>query len=89
MIKQLKASMPNVYILIVAISISLWFEGIGIITRYLIPGRDIHTGLLMCGIALTVFLMDDGNLNELYNYTPKKDSLSRHAAAAVSARRRD
>lgn len=87
MISQLKQTLPNIYIILVAISISIWFEGIGILIRHFIPGRDLNTGLTMCALAILVFLMDDGNLSELYNYTPKKDSLTRHAPAIVAARR--
>jgi|TARA_B110000902_G_C14227889_1_gene557723 hypothetical protein len=87
MITQLKQSLPNIYIILVAISISTWFEGVGILIRHFIPGRDLKTGLIMCALAISVFLMDDGNLSELYNYNPKKDSLSRHAPVAVAARR--
>ena len=89
MLKNLKSAMPNLYIVIVAISISLWFEGLGILIRHCITGKDVPSGLLMCGIAISVFLMDDGNLTELYNYTPTNDKLTRHAPAVVAARRFD
>jgi len=87
MFTNLKASMPNIYIIIVAISISLWFEGVGIIIRHFIPSRELSAGIIMISIALCVFLLDDGNLSELYNFEPNKDKLTRHAPAASASRR--
>jgi len=86
MLSQLKSLAPNLYILIVAVSISLWFEGVATVIRHYVPNRDLKAGIIMCSVALGVFLLDDGSLNELYNIEPKKDKLTRHAPAHSATR---
>jgi len=81
MLSILKKSAPNLYILIVAIAISLWFEGINVIISHILKEKTIYTGVSLCFIALAVFYLDDGSLNELYN-----PSSSAQAAAAVSSK---
>ena len=88
MLKNIKQTMPNIYILIVALSVSLWFEGSVKIIRILIPGNNMQTALLMCSISLAVFMMDDGKLGELYSYEPNNDKLLRHAPSAVASMRK-
>lgn len=88
MLSQLKSSAPNLYILIVAVGISVWFEGVATVVRHFVPNRDLKAGIMMCLFALGIFLLDDGNLNELYNFDRSKDKLTRHAPA-ISASRRD
>ena len=81
MLSILKKSVPNLYILIVAIAVSLWFEGINVIISHIIPNKTLNTGFLLCVIALFIFYLDDGNLNELYNL-----NTSTTAAAAISSK---
>jgi hypothetical protein len=87
MLKQIKANNPNIYIIIVAIAVSLWFEGVGLLIKLCLPERNSYTAIIMITIALCIFWLDDGNLSELYNYNPEKDKLVRHAPAVISARR--
>tara|TARA_B100001093_G_C26849373_1_gene1024357 strand:+ start:792 stop:1061 length:270 start_codon:yes stop_codon:yes gene_type:complete len=87
MLKQIKANNPNIYIIIVAIAVSLWFEGVGLLLKLCLPERNTHTALIMITTALGIFYLDDGNLSELYNYNPEKDKLIRHAPPAIAARR--
>ena len=56
MLSQLKSLAPNLYILIVAVSISLWFEGVATVIRHYVPNRDLKAGIIMCSVALGVFL---------------------------------
>ena len=65
-IKYLKNKMPNVYQIIVALAIGLWFDGINIITHSLFD-QNIRTGIIFICISLFIFYMDDGSLNELHN----------------------
>ena len=71
-IKYLKKNMPNIYQILVALSIALWFDGINMITHSLVkPGRN--TGIIFVIVALLVFYLDDGNLNELHNIDSESD----------------
>jgi len=87
MIQHLKTHLPNVYIIVVAIAVSLWFEGINTILRNYIPKDDLKYGILMCAIALAVFYLDDGSLTELYNYD--QSSSTGKAPAIIAARNYD
>ena len=84
MIKTLKKNFPNIYILVVAIAIAMWFDGINSILHAFLP-QNYKTGIVLCTVALLVFYLDDGNLSELYNYNPNKDKLIRHAPAAMAS----
>tara|TARA_Y100000389_G_scaffold190683_1_gene215789 strand:- start:245 stop:508 length:264 start_codon:yes stop_codon:yes gene_type:complete len=87
MINHLKTHLPNVYIIVVAVAVSLWFEGINTILRNYIPKNNLNYGILMCVIALAVFYLDDGSLTELYNYN--QSSSTSKAPAIISARNYD
>ena len=80
-IKYLKKNMPNIYQIIVALSIALWFDGINMITHSLVkPGRN--TGIIFVILALLVFYLDDGSLNELHNIetvTDEEDDTNNYA----------
>jgi len=80
MIRIIKKNLPNLYIIIVAIAIAIWFQGINfIINTYVKP--TFKNGVILSIVSLLIFYLDDGNLSELYNYNPNKDKLTRHAAA--------
>jgi len=65
MIKILKNNIPWLYQIIIAISIALWFDGVNMITRtFFNPSRNV--GFMFCSIALLIFILDDGSLNELH-----------------------
>ena len=88
MIKFLKKHMPNIYKIIVAIAICIWFDGINMITHsFLTPSRNV--GILFCCISLFIFIMDDGSLNELHNipekHDPNNDTRNKIAAIMSSA----
>lgn len=80
MISIIKNKFPNIYIIIIAISIAMWFQGINfIINTYVKP--TFRNGIILALVSLLIFYLDDGSLSELYNYNPNKDKLTRHAAA--------
>ena len=95
MLHIIKKKCPNVYIIIVAIAIGVWFQGINfIINAYVKP--TVRNGILLSVISLLIFYMDDYSLSELYNYNPinkgngknkdiskSKDNLIRHASAII------
>jgi len=69
--KPIKENYPNIYIIIIAITISLWFEGINEIIHHFVKPSLIN-GIILCILSLFIFYSDDGSLSELYSYTPKK-----------------
>ena len=95
MLHIIKKKCPNVYIIIIAIAIGVWFQGINfIINAYVKP--TVRNGILLSVISLFIFYMDDYSLSELYNYNPKnndygknkdklksKDYLIHHAPAII------
>lgn len=84
MLHIIKKTSPNLYIIIVAVAIAMWFQGVNfIINTYVQP--TLRNGILLSVISLLIFYMDDYSLSELYNYKPdKKDSLIRHAPANIN-----
>ena len=86
MLRVLKRSAPNLYIIVVALSISLWFEGVNILMNYLVPDKNIYIGIGMCTISLAVFYFDDGSLSELYNPGSNTDIAAYIASSPVRNR---
>ncbi len=86
MLQNIKKTSPNLYIIIIAIGISLWFEGVNTIISHFIKEKTIYTGVGLCFISLLIFYSDDGSLNELYNIS---DHNNAKAAAAISALKRE
>ena len=84
MMNMLKNNLPWLYQIIIAIGIALWFDGVNMIARTFVnPTRNV--GLMFCGIALIIFLLDDGRLNELHNFDPKNSNNNRNKIAAAMA----
>ena len=95
MLHIIKNKCPNVYIVIVAVAIGVWFQGINfIINAYVKP--TVRNGILLSVVSLLIFYMDDYSLSELYNYNPinkgteknkgipkSKDNLIRLAPAVI------
>ena len=67
MINNIKKSFPNIYIIIVAICITLWFKGVNIIINLFVKKESIEIALLLISISMIVFYMDDKSLSELKN----------------------
>jgi len=80
MLNTLKRINPNVYTLIIALGISLWFEGMNTLISFFIKERAL------CSVALMIFYSDDGKFNELYNVS---DNNHKNAAAAISSFKRE
>lgn len=79
MISIIKHKLPNLYIIIVAVAIAMWFQGVNfIINTFVKP--TFKNGIILSIVSLLIFYLDDGSLSELYNYNPSKDKLTRHAA---------
>lgn len=85
MLNTLKRINPNVYTLIIALGISLWFEGMNTIISFFIKERTIYTGIALCSVALMIFYSDDGKFNELYNTSEN----NKNAAATISSFKRE
>lgn len=80
MISKIKFLYPNVYAIIVAIAITFWFNGVGLIISK-IGKNNISKGVILSLFALTIFYLDDGKLSELYNHSDNQST--RNAAAVV------
>lgn len=86
--KPLKENYPNLYIIIIAVTISVWFEGINQILHHFISS-SLQNGIMLCILALSIFYFDDGSLSELYNLKPEKKKNLTNYAGAYARRRRD
>ena len=83
---MIKKQYPWVFQILIAIALALWFDGINMITRtFFEPSRKI--GMAFCAIALIIFLIDDGKLNELHSieHTGKNNKKPNKVAAIMSA----
>jgi hypothetical protein len=70
-----KFQKSNLYKILVSVFIVLWFYAITkIITVLTGNSDDILLNIVLAGLALGFFLMDDGKLNELYNMSLYKDT---------------
>lgn len=67
MINYIKKSYPNIYIIIVAICITLWFKGVNIIINLFVKKDSIEVALLLISISMIILYMDDKSLSELKN----------------------
>ena len=66
-IKYLKENYQNVYIIIIAICVTMWFKGINILLGKLIKNDSVEVAILLITVSLIVLYMDDGSLTELKN----------------------
>ena len=74
----------TIYSLIVSVLLALWFNGISGILNYYLPDRGLYLSLLLAIIPLIIFIVDDGNLDELYK-PPERVYAGLSAAANRSA----
>lgn len=86
-LKPLKENYPNLYIILIAVTISVWFEGINQIIHHFVSS-SLRNGIILCVLSLSIFYFDDGSLSELYNLKPeKKKNLVDYAPVNVKRRR--
>jgi len=67
MFSKLKENNPNVFIVIAALCVTLWFRGVNILISHLIGEETITWALSMILISMIVLYLDDKSLNELRN----------------------
>lgn len=65
-LSSLQHNHANIYSLIVSLLLAVWYNGISGAINYYLPERGPFILFLMLTIPLVVFLIDDGNLDELY-----------------------
>lgn len=83
---MIKKQYPWVFQILIAIALALWFDGINMVTRtFFEPSRKV--GLAFCTVALIIFLIDDGKLNELHSieHSAKNNKKPNKVAAIMSA----
>ena len=84
-VKYVKKNFPNIYQILVALGIALWFDGINMITHSIFPNTRA-TGIIFIFIALIIFFSDDGSLHELHAMNNESNNnQTRNQAAAISA----
>ena len=81
MISKIKKLYPNIYVIIVAIAMTFWFNGISIVIS-VIGKNTVTKGILLSLFALFIFYLDDYKFTELYNYSDNQTSRNAAAAAA-------
>jgi len=83
---MIKKQYPWIFQILIAIALGLWFDGINMVTRtFFEPSRKV--GLAFCTVALIIFLIDDGKLNELHSieHSAKNNKKPNKVAAIMSA----
>ena len=67
MLKNLKQTCPNIYILIISVALVIWFYAItGLIQLITNNSKKIEVYLLLIVISLSIMYFDDFKFNELY-----------------------
>jgi hypothetical protein len=83
MIKYLKNNYPNIYVIIISISIVIWFYSItGLIQKFTNNSKRIEVYITLIIISLSIMYFDDFSFSELYDMKGNKAAA---AAAAVRA----
>ena len=62
-----KKNYPNLYSLIVALLLAIWYNGITGLIQHIWPKKNFNVTLIFLLVPIIIFLTDDGNLDELYN----------------------
>jgi hypothetical protein len=65
MINTLKNKYKNIFIIIIAICVALWFRGVNMIVGIIFPKDSIILGCSFIVISMIILYMDDSSLNEL------------------------
>ena len=78
MLKKIRKTNKNLAIIITYVFITMWFRGIGLIISHFLPNNDkLFNGLLICILAATILLIDDGLLEELNQFDPNNNDTSK------------
>ena len=67
MINFIKNKYPNLYIIIVALCVAMWFKGVNIILSKCIKNESLEVAAILISVSLLVLYMDDKSLSELKN----------------------
>jgi hypothetical protein len=67
MINFIKNKYPNLYIIIVALCVAMWFKGVNIILSKCIKNESLEVAAVLIFVSLFVLYMDDNSLSELKN----------------------
>ena len=80
-----KITNPNLYSLLISMLLAVWYNGISGLLNYYFPNRGPGMSLVLLIIPLTVFLLDDGDLGELYSIPKVNYPASTKTAAVTTA----
>ena len=67
MINFIKNKYPNLYIIIVALCVTMWFKGVNIILSKCIKNETLEVAAILISVSLLVLYIDDKSLSELRN----------------------
>lgn len=71
-LNNLKKNHNNIHSLLISLLLAIWYNGISSIINLWFPDRGFYISIFMLVIPLVIFLLDDGNLDELYK-SPSTD----------------
>ncbi len=78
----IKKNYPNIYIIVAATSLALWFRGVHSFCEILVP-TNLFTSLIYCLIPILVFILDDGSLSELHHIQEEQSNTNSYYAAGM------
>ena len=59
---------PNIYIIIISILVTIWFQGMTRIIQHIFPDKNIYYNLLLMIVPAFILYVGDGRLDEIYNF---------------------
>lgn len=83
MLKYIKNNFPNIFIILMALSLASWFEGVSGIFNILFPQKTILRNVIILSFGLLIMMSDDGSLNELYRIDKGTASDTQKTAAGM------
>ena len=73
MLKNLKQTYPNIYILIISIAIVIWFYAItGLVQLITNNSKKLEVYLMLIAVSLSIMYFDDFKFTELYKIDTAK-----------------
>lgn len=59
---------PNVYIVLISIIVTVWFQGMVRIIEKLVPDNSFKTNLVLMVVPIILLYCGDEKLDEIYNF---------------------
>lgn len=65
---KLKSTYPNIYIVMISVLVTVWFQGMIRIIRKLFPDKGMKNSLMLMIVPALILYFGDGRLDEIYNF---------------------